>query len=136
MFEKKGVDYEFHHMGIPTLEKMPGEHYSSMFGMYTSDSTARLLRIQWHRFDETSPLHPLLRSLPHVAFKVSDLERAVEGCTLLLAPYEPVPGYRVAIIQDGDVPIELVQTSLSDEELWERAETQSLLYTDDKPETL
>jgi hypothetical protein len=130
MFAKDGVDYEFHHIGIPTLEKMPGERYSPMFGMYTSNSLSKLLRIQWHRFDETSHLHPLLRSIPHVALKVSDLERAVEGCILLLAPYEPVPGYRVAIIQDGDVPIELVQTSLSDEELWERAETESILYTD------
>ncbi len=41
---------------------------------------------------------------------------------------EPVPGYRVAIIQDGDMPVELVQTSLSDDALWERAETESILY--------
>lgn len=88
MFAKDGVDYEFHHIGIPTLEKMPGERYSPMFGMYTSNSLSKLLLIQWHRFDETSPLHPLLRSIPHVALKVSDLERAVEGCILLLAPYE------------------------------------------------
>jgi len=131
MFQKKGIEYSFHHLGIPTLEKKPGERYSAMFGMYTADSSAKLLRIQWHRFDETSSLDPLLRSIPHVALKVSDLERAIEGCVLLLGPYEPVPGYRVAIIQDGDVPIELVQTTLSDKELWERAETESILYAGD-----
>lgn len=134
MFVKKGIEYTFHHLGIPTIEKMPYERYSAMFGMYTSNSDSKLLRIQWHRFDETSPLDPLIRSIPHVALKVSDLERAIEGCILLLGPYEPVPGYRVAIIRDGDVPIELVQTSLSDEELWERAETESILYSDDHQE--
>jgi hypothetical protein len=69
-----------------------------------------------------------------VALKVSDLKRAIDGCVLLLGPYEPVPGYRVAIIKDGDVPIELVHTSLSDEELWDRAETESILYTADNQE--
>jgi hypothetical protein len=83
MFLKNGVEYAFHPMGIPTLEKKPGERYSSLC------------------------------------------------CTLLLGPYEPVPGCRVAIIQDGDVPIEFVQTSLSDEELWGRAKTESILYADD-----
>ncbi|MDR3671871.1 MAG: hypothetical protein P4L36_13570 [Holophaga sp.] len=131
MFVKNGVEYSFHHMGIPTSDPKPGERYSAMFGMHTADSDCRLLRIQWHRFEESSSLDPMIRTVPHVALKVSDLDRAVEGCVLLLAPYEPVPGYRVAIIRDGDVPVELVQTSLSDEELWERAETGSILYADD-----
>jgi hypothetical protein len=47
----------------------------------------------------------------------------VAGCTLLLEPYEPIEGYRVAIIEDGDVPIGLVQTTLTDEEIWSRAKS-------------
>jgi hypothetical protein len=32
------------------------------------------------------------------------------------------------IVEDGGQPIELVQTTLTDEQLWERAETDSVLY--------
>ncbi len=125
------VDYAFHHLGIPTGEPRPGERYSAQYRMYTSDSPCKLLRVQWHRYEEGSPLHPLFRTLPHVALKVSELDRAIDGQKVLLGPYEPIKNYRVAIIDDGGIPIELVQTSLSDEELWSRAETDSILYADD-----
>ena len=84
---------------------------------------ARISAIQWHRFDACSSLHPLIRAVPHVALKTNDLEGAIAGYNLLLAPYEPIPGFRVAIIEDGGCPIELVQTSLDDAELWKRADT-------------
>jgi len=82
--------------------------------------------VQWHRFDETSPLPPLLRTVPHPAFKVADLERAIVGGKLLLGPYEPIPRYRVAIVEDGGIPIELVQTTLTDDELWAEAKENTL----------
>ena len=69
--------------------------------------------MQWHRFDATSPLPPLLRIVPHPAFKVADLEHAITGGKLLLGPYEPILRYRVAIIEDGGILIELVQTTLA-----------------------
>jgi hypothetical protein len=118
MFERDGVQYEFHHLGIPTTEIKPNERFSEMFGMHTSDSGCGLIRVQWHRFDADSPLDPLLRSVPHPSFKVSCLEGAIGGKRILLGPYEPIAGYRVAIIEDGGVPIELVETELSDEEIW------------------
>lgn len=118
MLERNGIALVFHHLGIPTTEVRPGERYSPAFGLYTSESACRLLRVQWHRFDATSPLPLLVRTVPHAAFQVADLERAVAGATLLLGPYEPIPGYRVAIIEDGGIPIELVQTALTDAELW------------------
>jgi hypothetical protein len=89
--------------------------------MYTSDSDCQLLHIQWHRFAADSSLHPLLRSLPHPAFKVDSLDRAVVNRKLLLGPYEPITGYRVAIIDDGGMPVELIETALADEEIWDRA---------------
>jgi hypothetical protein len=116
-----GIECTFHHVGIPTTEPKPDERFTERFGMYTSDSPCQSVRIQWHRFDANSSLHPLIRAVPHVALKVTDLEGAIAGSNLLLAPYEPIPGFRVAIIEDGGCPIELVQTSLDDRELWKRA---------------
>ncbi len=124
---RNGIELVFHHMGIPTTEIRADERYSPMFGMYTSESRCGLIRVQWHRFEETSILHPLIRSVPHAAFKVSDLDRAVEGASVLLGPYEPIRGFHVAIIEEGAIPIELIQTSLTDEEIWTKAATDSLL---------
>ncbi|WP_295537914.1 hypothetical protein [uncultured Pseudacidovorax sp.] len=125
---KPHLHYEFHHAGIPTDQVRDDEQFSANAGMYTSDNAGRF-RIQWHRFTPDSPLHPLIRSVPHVAFKVADLAAAIEGETVILGPYEPIDGYRVAMIDDGGVPIELIQTELSDEEIWGRARRgQGALY--------
>jgi hypothetical protein len=121
MFTRNGVQYEFHHMGVPTQDVKPNERYNAQYGTYTSDSDCSLVRIQWHRFDADSSAGPLLRTLPHPAFKVSNLAAALEGQTILLGPYEPIEGFRVAIIEDGGMPIELIQTTLTDEEIWARA---------------
>ena len=79
MFTRDDVTYEFHHLGVPTAEPRPGERYSAVFGMYTSDSESELVRIQYHRFDTDSILHPLLRTMPHVAFKVDSRNRRKAG---------------------------------------------------------
>jgi len=123
-----GVNCVFHHLGIPTTEKKPGERYSQRFGMYTSDSSCQAMRIQWHRFEPGSPMHPLIQTIPHVALKVEDLDRVVTGYNILLGPYEPLPDFRVAFIEDSGQPIELVQTTLTDEQLWERVKSDSVLY--------
>jgi len=39
----------------------------------------------------------------------------------MLGPYEPIEGYRVAIIDDAGIPVELIETTLTDEEIWGRA---------------
>ena len=52
------------------------------------------------------------------------VEEAVEGYEILLGIYEPIPGYRVAIINDGGVPVELIETNLTPSELWGKAKEQ------------
>jgi hypothetical protein len=42
MFEVEGVTYEFHHLEIPTQSERPGERYSDVYAMYTSDDPCRL----------------------------------------------------------------------------------------------
>ena len=115
------VTYEFHHMGIPTTEVHPNERYSPKFKMYTADSEGTSIRIQWHRFEEGCPLHPLIQTKPHPAFKVNDMEKAIAGKNVLLGPYFPLDGFQVAIIEEAGVPIELIRTDLTDEEIWAQA---------------
>lgn len=67
--------------------------------------------------------------MPHVALQVDDLAKAIEGKTILLGPYEPIAGYKVAIINDADIPVELIQTELTDEVLWGKSVSQDDLDT-------
>ncbi|MBF0650874.1 hypothetical protein IR083_18820 [Dysgonomonas sp. GY75] len=125
---KFNQEYRYHHMGIPTTEIRPNEKFSEVFGMYTSDVDGDF-RIQYHRFTEDSPLHPLIKTVPHVAIQVNNLDKAVEGHEILLGPYEPILNYRVVIINNGGVPVELVETSLTPLELWGKASNQKDLDT-------
>lgn len=109
--------YEYHHMGIPTTVPQPGETYSSTFKMYTTDGN-NPLRMQWHRFEADSPLHPLLKTRPHVAFKVKSIDEAIRGKHVLLEPYFPFEKFRVAAIEENGAIIELIETSLSEGEIW------------------
>ncbi|MFB0713276.1 VOC family protein [Buttiauxella noackiae] len=125
---KDTVKYEFHHFGIPLQDGKEEGVFSEKAGMYTVDNPGKF-RVQWHRFTDNSPLHPLLKTVPHVAFKVDNLEDAIRGEEIILGPYEPIDDYFVAVINDCGVPIELIQTTLSDDELWGRARTgQGSLY--------
>lgn len=90
--------------------------------MYTADNPGRF-RVQWHRFTADSPLYPLLKTVSHVAFKVDKLAEAIEGEKVILGLYEPIDDHLVAIIDDNGAPVELIQTLLSDEELWARTRT-------------
>lgn len=125
-------NYEYHHIGIPTKIPQEGERYSSTFKMYTTGGH-NAARIQWHRFEENCPLHPLIQTLPHVAFKVDHLDEAIAGNVVLMEPYYPFAGYRTAVIEMEGAPVELIETSLSEDEIWNDAvHKHSLIYPKNK----
>lgn len=67
-----GVKYEFHHFGIPLLDGDTSGKFSASAGMYTKEHSGKF-QVQWYRFSGDSPLHPLLKTVTHVAFKVGSL---------------------------------------------------------------
>ncbi|KTD55929.1 hypothetical protein Lsai_2059 [Legionella sainthelensi] len=121
------LSYEYHHMGIPTSTPMPNEKYSSTFKMYTTDGN-NPFRIQWHRFEEGCPLHPLIQSTPHVAFKVNSIDEAIAGRTVLLEPYYPFDRFRVAMVEIDGAPVEFIETTLTEEEIWGNSHKGSMIY--------
>jgi hypothetical protein len=92
--------------------------------MYTTDDLSGPLPIQWHRFGVDSPLHALPRTQPHVAYKVRNLAAPIENHTIILGPYEPIDDYRVAVIDNSGMPVEFIETTLSDDVIWHRAATE------------
>lgn len=88
--------------------------------MYTADNPGQF-RGQGDRFEAVSPWHPLLRSVPHVAFKVADLQEAIHHEDVIPGTYETIDGFLVAMPNDAGVLIDLLQAELTDDELWRRA---------------
>ncbi|MFW6202096.1 MAG: VOC family protein [Gemmatimonadota bacterium] len=99
----------YHHMGIPTTEIRPGERYLPELGMYVSGYETSEYGIEWMRFEPDSPLPELVRTVPHVAFEVPQLEAALEGKDVLIEPNSPSPGIRVAFIVDDGAPVEFIE---------------------------
>ena len=99
----------YHHIGIPTTAKRPGERYLPEYGVHVSGYETSPYRIEWMRFDRDCPLPDLVRRVPHVAFEVDDLEAALEGKEVLIEPNSPSPGVLVAFVVDDGAPVELMQ---------------------------
>lgn len=67
--------------------------------------------IEWMRFEPRSQVPEVVKTVPHVAFAVDDLNEALEGREILIEPNSPSPGVRVAFILDDGAPVELLEFS-------------------------
>jgi hypothetical protein len=107
--------WRFHHIGIPTNAARPGETHLPWLKVHVSGFESSQYGVQWMRFDEDAPYPDVVKSLPHVAFEVDDLAKALEGKEILIEPNSPSPGVTVAMIVDDGAPIELLEfRSISD----------------------
>jgi hypothetical protein len=61
------------------------------------------------RFEPDSPLPELVQTVPHVAFRVDDLEAELKGKEVLIEPSSPSEGVRVAFIVHNGAPIEFIE---------------------------
>ena len=77
--------------------------------MYVAGFDTSPYGIEWMRLEEGSPVSELIRSVPHLAFEVDDLETALKGKEVLTPPNSPSDGVRVAMIVHNGAPIELIQ---------------------------
>jgi hypothetical protein len=100
--------WRYHHLGIPTNVPRAGETYLAKFGLYVSGFPTSPYGIEWMRFEADSPLHPLIKSLPHVAFEVDDLDSALSGQDVIFPPGSPSDGVRAAMIVVDGAHVELI----------------------------
>jgi len=105
--------WEYHHLGIPTHEKRENETYISHFKFYVSGFPTSPFGVEWMRFDADSPIHPLIQTVPHLAFKIANLdhELAKHKFNVITEPNPPADGVRVAMIEHNGAPIELIEFS-------------------------
>ncbi len=101
--------WRYHHIGIPTKTPRPGERYLAGLKMYVSGFESSPYGIQWMRFDADSRFPEMIKSVPHVAFEVDNLEAALGGKEILIPPNCPSEGVKVAMIIDNGAPVELLE---------------------------
>lgn len=103
----KGMRY--HHIGIPTLEPKNGEIFLEKLKMYVSGFEKSEYGIEWMRFDEDSTVAKIIKTVPHIAFEVDNLESAIEGKELIGEISSPSKGVRVAMILENGAPVEFLE---------------------------
>ncbi len=101
--------WRYHHLGIPTDKPKPGERYLEPYKIYVSGFETSPYGIEWMRFELDSPISELIRTVPHVAFEVDNLDAEIKGKRLLGEVSEPSEGVRTAMIVDNGAPVELLE---------------------------
>ncbi len=103
------LGWRYHHIGIPYTEPRAREHHVAHLGVHVSGFATSPFGIEWMRFEPHCDVPPIVRTVPHVAFSVDDLDEALKGREILIAPNAPSAGVRVAFILDDGAPVELLQ---------------------------
>jgi hypothetical protein len=101
--------WKYHHLGIPTDIPRSGERYLEHLKIYVSGFETSPYGIEWMRFDPDCGIPELVRTVPHIAFEVDDLEAALEGQEVLSPPGSPSKGVRAAMILADGAPVELIE---------------------------
>lgn len=103
--------WKYHHLGIPTKKKMPGETYIEKFRFHVSGFSTCPFGIEWMRFEKDSPIDKLIQSVPHLAFEVEniDSELSVHDFEVISKPESHFEGIKVAMIKFNGAPIELIE---------------------------
>lgn len=107
----------YHHIGLVATHPMEGEYFIENWKISLTPYDQSEFHLQWCRYHEGCPLPELIKTIPHVAFIVDDLEKALEGKKLIYGPFFPMKNWRVAFIEECGAPVELIETSLTEEEV-------------------
>ena len=103
------LGWRYHHLGIPHTDARPDEKYIDHLGIHVCGFETSPYGIEWIRFEAHCQVPALVKTTPHVAFAVDNLDDALRGQEVLIAPNAPSPGVRVAFIVDNGAPVELLE---------------------------
>jgi hypothetical protein len=109
------LGWRYHDVGIPHTEPRAREQHVAHLGVYVTGFETSPFGIEWIRFEPHCDVPEIVRTVPHIAFAVPDLDEAVKGREILIAPNEPSAGVRVAFILDDGAAVELLEFSDSGE---------------------
>jgi hypothetical protein len=110
----------FDHIGIVTETKQPKESWVEATRVWVTNPREHPYNIEFLRFEPDTPVTGVLRTEPHVAYRVDDLEKAIEGHEVVLEPFDAtgVGMMRVAFVNVGGALVEFMQYANPDETGW------------------
>lgn len=103
------LGWRYHHVGIPYTAPHPKEKHLGHLGVHVRGFETSPYGIEWMRFEPHCRVPEVVRTVPHVAFAVDDLDEALRDKDLLIAPNAPSEGVRVAFILHDGAPVELLE---------------------------
>jgi hypothetical protein len=101
----------FDHVGVTTEEKQPGEMYVPETKVWVTDPMRHPHRIEFIRYEPDSPVTGPLRDLPHMAFRVENLEQEIEGAEILIGPFNATKTTRVVFVRKDGAIFEYMENS-------------------------
>ena len=107
------MDYDklkYHHLGIPTNTPREREVYLKDYKCYHYGYEKSEFGIEWMRYEDDCSLPEIVKTIPHIAFEVDDLEEVLKGRKVIIKPNSPSPDIIVAFIEENGAPIEFIQT--------------------------
>lgn len=111
-------ELQFHHIGIPTDKDLPEEDYIPKFKVAASGYKESEYGIEWLKFDDDCPTSELIKTVPHVAFVVKDIQKAIKGKNVIAEPSSTTDGITVAFIEENGAPVEFIEFENPECEIW------------------
>ena len=112
------MEMRFDHIGINTTEKKGEENWVEATRVWVTNPKEHPFHVEWLRWEPDSPISGPLRDMPHVAYRVDNLEEASEGMKVLLEPFEVGGFVRAAFYQHEDGSVIELMEYLRDEDEW------------------
>lgn len=109
----------FDHIGLITEDAKPGERWVEATRVWVTSPREHPYNVEWLRFEPDTPVTGPLRNEPHVAYRVDDVQAAIEGLDVLAEPFDVGNGFLTVAfaIVDGAV-VEFMQYADPGEEGW------------------
>ncbi len=104
----------FHHIGLPAPDQttpIPGESWVESSRCWVSNPAHHPNRIEWLRYRHDSTVDPEFQQAPHICYTVDNLDEAIAGKEIAVAPFEPgdPPFGRAAFTWEDGVVIEYIE---------------------------
>jgi hypothetical protein len=65
--------------------------------------------VEWLWYEPDSPEAELIRTAPHVAYRVDNLEEAMNGLPVIAEPFDVFGEVRVSFVEVDGAPVEFVE---------------------------
>ncbi|HUX65682.1 MAG TPA: hypothetical protein VMV42_00910 [archaeon] len=109
----------FDHIGVITEDRQPDENFVESTRVWVTNPRTHPANVEYLRYEPDTPVEGPIRHLPHVAYRVDNVDESIRGYTVLLEPFEVADGFvRVAfVLLDGAV-VEFMQYRNPNETGW------------------